>query len=62
MYSAVISMLSIIYFFEYFLYIDGYETLFFYEMVYYTYYCPLYSQACFRLLVFVYVYVDPHVL
>ena len=62
MYSAVISMLSIIYFFEYFLYIDGRGSLFIYEMIHYTYYCSLYSQARLRLLVFVYVYVDPYVL
>ena len=59
MYSIVISMMCIIYFFEYFLYIGS---LFIYGMIYYTYYCFLYSQACLRLLVFVYVYVDPHVL
>ena len=54
MYFAVIFMLSIIiYFFEYFLYIDGCGSLFIYEMIYYIYYCSLYSQACLRLLVFV---------
>ena len=63
MYFAVLSMLSIIiYFFEYFLYIDGYGSLFINEIIYFTYYCFLYSQACSRLLVFVYVFVDPHVL
>ena len=62
MYSIVVSMLGNIYFFEYFLYIDGCGSLFIYEMIYYTYYCSLYSQACFRFLVFVCVYVDPHVL
>ena len=61
-YSVVISMLRIIYFFGYFCYIDGCGSLFIYEMIYYTYYCSLYSQACLRLLVFVYVYVDPHLL
>ena len=62
MYFVVISMLRITYFFEYFLYIDGCGSLFIYEMIYYTYYFSLYSQACLRLLVFLYVYVDPHVL
>ena len=59
---TVISMLIIIYFLEYFLYIDECGSLFIYEMIYYTYYCSLYSQACLRLLVSVYVYIDPHVL
>ena len=36
MYSAIISMLRIIYFFEYFLYIDGCGSLFIYEMIYFT--------------------------
>ena len=36
MYSAVIFMLTIIYLFEYFLYIDGCGSLFIYEMIYYT--------------------------
>ena len=48
MYSAVISMSSIIYLFEYFLYIDGCGSLVIYEMIYYIYYCFLYSQACLR--------------
>ena len=62
MYYAVISMLSIIFFYEYFSYIDGSGSLFIDKMIYYIYYYSLYSQACLKLLVFVYVYVDPHVL
>ena len=62
MYYAVISMLSMIYFFEYFLYIDGCRSLFIYKMIYYTYYRSLYSQAYLRILVFIHVYVDPYVL
>ena len=41
MYYAKICMLSIIYFFEYFSYIDGCGLLFIYEMIYNTYYCSL---------------------
>ena len=63
MYFAVIFMLSIIiYFFECFLCINGCGSLIIYEIINYIYYCSLYSQACLRLLVFVYVYVDPHLL
>ena len=62
MYFVVVSMLGIIYFFDYFVYIDECGSLFIYEMIYCTYYCSLYSYACLRLLIFVYVYVDPHVL
>ena len=43
MYFAVVSMLGIIYLFEYFSYIDGCGSLFIYEMIYNTYYCSLYS-------------------
>ena len=54
MYSSLISMLSIIiYFFEHFLYINECRSLFIYKMVYYTYYCSVYSQVCLRLLVYV---------
>ena len=42
-YSTVGSMLGTIYFFEYFLYIDGCGSLFIYKMIYYTNYCSLYS-------------------
>ena len=52
MYSIVVSMLGNIYL-SIFLYIDGCGSLFIYEMIYYTYYCSLYSQACLRFLVFV---------
>ena len=36
MYSTIISMFGIIYFFEYFLYIDGCGPLFIDKMIYYT--------------------------
>ena len=48
MYSIVIPMLSIIYFLENFDILMCVDHYLIYEMIYYTYYCSLYSQAYVR--------------